>query len=94
LVHIIVLKFNNNLDCSVAPKVSNGNVALLEEENTTYGALAEITCETGYNFSVPTIQCRDTGIWDTATCDLIGNNIYNLLFIFYLFKCSEGFVLF
>ncbi|XP_060560575.1 sushi, von Willebrand factor type A, EGF and pentraxin domain-containing protein 1-like [Ruditapes philippinarum] len=59
------------IDCSVAPKVSNGNVALLKEENTTYGALAEITCETGYNFSVSTIQCRDTGFWDTATCDLI-----------------------
>ncbi|XP_060580506.1 uncharacterized protein LOC132737264 [Ruditapes philippinarum] len=61
----------NLIDCSVVPKVSNGNVALLGEENTTYGALAEIACETGYNFSVPTIQCRDTGVWDTATCDII-----------------------
>ncbi|XP_060560466.1 sushi, von Willebrand factor type A, EGF and pentraxin domain-containing protein 1-like [Ruditapes philippinarum] len=59
------------IDCSAAPKVANGNVALLGEENTTYGALAEITCETGYNSSVQTIQCRDTGVWDTATCDLI-----------------------
>ncbi|XP_060561246.1 adhesion G protein-coupled receptor L4-like [Ruditapes philippinarum] len=61
----------NLIDCSAAPKVANGNVALLGDGKTTYDAIAEITCETGYKSSVQTIQCRDTGVWDIATCDLI-----------------------
>jgi hypothetical protein len=59
------------IDCGTVPEVVNGNVALLDVVNTTHGALADITCETGYNSSLDSIQCRETGVWDTASCDLI-----------------------
>ncbi|XP_060560780.1 sushi, von Willebrand factor type A, EGF and pentraxin domain-containing protein 1-like [Ruditapes philippinarum] len=59
------------VDCGNVPLISNGSITLIEDGNTTYGALAEVTCETGYNETLKIIECRDTGDWDATDCNLI-----------------------
>ncbi|XP_053398252.1 sushi, von Willebrand factor type A, EGF and pentraxin domain-containing protein 1-like [Mercenaria mercenaria] len=59
------------VDCNTIPVIADGNITLLEDENTTYGALAEVTCAKGYNTSLDVIQCLETGDWDIPSCDVI-----------------------
>jgi hypothetical protein len=54
------------------PTVIKGSVTLLEENNTTYSALANVSCDTGYNASIGIIQCLETGQWQTTECQLLG----------------------
>ncbi|XP_060580503.1 sushi, von Willebrand factor type A, EGF and pentraxin domain-containing protein 1-like [Ruditapes philippinarum] len=59
------------VDCGKVPSISNGSIDLIEDGNTTYGALAEVTCDTGYNGTLNVIECRDTGEWNVTECNLI-----------------------
>jgi hypothetical protein len=64
------------LDCGNVPSVLNGRIELNEDGNTSYGALAEVICDTGYNKSRDIIECHNTGEWDKPTCDLKGKFIH------------------
>jgi hypothetical protein len=59
-------------DCGDVPFINDGNIFLQEEGNSSYGALAKVTCNTGYNTTSDTIQCLDTGEWDNRTCTIVG----------------------
>jgi hypothetical protein len=59
-------------DCGDVPFINDGNIVLQEEGKSSYGALAKVTCNTGYNTTSDTIQCLNTGEWDNATCTIVG----------------------
>jgi hypothetical protein len=59
--------------------VLNGVVALIEAENTTYGQLAEVTCNKGYNSTSGTIKCLETGKWETPQCELLSKYLLILM---------------
>jgi hypothetical protein len=65
------------VDCGNVSVISNGDITLIDEGNTTYGALAEVACNTGYNKTINIIECHDTGEWDVPACYLIGLYINN-----------------
>ncbi|XP_053387176.1 E-selectin-like [Mercenaria mercenaria] len=58
-------------DCSILSDIPNGTVTLLEDGNTTYGALANVSCEIGYNATVDIIKCTKAGMWEISTCEII-----------------------
>ena len=77
------LNFISVTDCEAVPGVSNGDVSLLEDENTTYGKLAEVTCNKGYNSTSGTIRCLETGKWETPNCDILSKSfLKNILFLY------------
>ncbi|XP_053398283.1 neurogenic locus Notch protein-like [Mercenaria mercenaria] len=51
--------------------ITKGTVTPVEDSNTTYGALANVICDNGYNASSTTIQCLDTGKWEVTTCEIV-----------------------
>jgi hypothetical protein len=63
-------------DCEAVPIIDNGQISLTQDGNTTYGAIANVSCSTGYNATVDTILCLETGKWDNATCNSIGKLIH------------------
>jgi hypothetical protein len=56
------------LDCASVIDINNGNVSLIVENDLSNGARANVICEDGYNTTKPTIECLDTGLWETSTC--------------------------
>eukprot|EP00117_Sycon_ciliatum_P026161 scpid103348/ scgid5070/ len=62
-------------DCGI-PTVQGGSVPQLPK--TTAGAIAMVTCSTGYamNPSLPaSITCQDNGTWSTSPCVPVGDHI-------------------
>ena len=53
--------------------VTKGAVTLVDDNNTTYGAFANVTCVEGYNASISKIQCQLSGDWQTIECQILGN---------------------
>ncbi|XP_060573654.1 sushi, von Willebrand factor type A, EGF and pentraxin domain-containing protein 1-like [Ruditapes philippinarum] len=60
-------KIITNNDCGSSLSVSNGNVTFT---TTTYGSSASLVCDTGYETTKATLNCLDTGIWETSTCTI------------------------
>ena len=52
--------------------IDGGSISLQDTGNNSYGALADVTCEKGFNASLATIQCLDTGKWENTSCDVVG----------------------
>jgi hypothetical protein len=69
---LLVLKYVIIQECGDVPTVIKGSVTLLEEHNTTFSALANVICDTGYNASIGILQCLETGQWQTTKCHLLG----------------------
>ncbi|XP_060596390.1 uncharacterized protein LOC132750424 isoform X1 [Ruditapes philippinarum] len=61
------------VDCASVIDIDNGNASLIVENDSSYGARANVICEDGYNTTTLTIQCLDTGSWETSTCIADGN---------------------
>jgi hypothetical protein len=78
LVQLIVIKVICSkigvtfADCGDVPFINDGNIILQEEGNSSNGAFAKVTCNTGYNTTSDTIQCLDRGECDNATCTIVG----------------------
>jgi hypothetical protein len=49
----------------------------IDSDNTTYGAVAKVTCISGYNSSKEYIQCLSNGTWEIVTCEKIGKTNVN-----------------
>lgn len=60
------------LDCTPVPTLFNGNILLTDSSNTTYGAAANVTCDTGYISNTTSITCVPSGYWQGANCTIIG----------------------
>ncbi|XP_053400559.1 sushi, von Willebrand factor type A, EGF and pentraxin domain-containing protein 1-like [Mercenaria mercenaria] len=56
------------IDCGPVPEISFGTTKLIDEFNTTYGASAYLTCDTGFETNVSNITCQSSGLWETAVC--------------------------
>ncbi|XP_060556840.1 uncharacterized protein LOC132717395 isoform X2 [Ruditapes philippinarum] len=61
------------IDCASVIDINNGNASLIVENDSSNGARAKVICEDGYNTTKPTIECLDTGLWETSTCIAYGN---------------------
>ncbi|XP_053404098.1 sushi, von Willebrand factor type A, EGF and pentraxin domain-containing protein 1-like [Mercenaria mercenaria] len=60
------------IDCGVVPNIENGQYFPLDSSNTTIGAVANLTCDTGYIATVSNISCLETGYWDdNADCVIV-----------------------
>jgi hypothetical protein len=44
------------------------------EQDSTFGATATVTCETGYQRNKPKISCQANGMWEQATCQPVGKS--------------------
>jgi hypothetical protein len=83
-------------DCGDVPFINDGNILLQEGGNSSYGALAEVTCNTGYKATLNTIVCQDTGEWNNITCNIIGvlfskSNCKSQRYFFTVFMLLEKF---
>ncbi|XP_060554931.1 sushi, von Willebrand factor type A, EGF and pentraxin domain-containing protein 1-like isoform X2 [Ruditapes philippinarum] len=56
------------LQCENMVVIPHGDMVLHDDENTSEGALANITCDDGYDSDKPTIECLNNGKWENATC--------------------------
>lgn len=45
---------------------------LTDSTNTTYGAAANVTCDTGFIPDTTTITCLPSGLWQDANCSIAG----------------------
>ncbi|XP_052242328.1 sushi, von Willebrand factor type A, EGF and pentraxin domain-containing protein 1-like [Dreissena polymorpha] len=74
-------------DCGAVPAVLNGRYTLLNTTNTTYGSLANVTCDAGYESNVSQVMCQANATWGHANCipkdcgstPVILNGAYNIL---------------
>ncbi|KAH3730490.1 hypothetical protein DPMN_056480 [Dreissena polymorpha] len=74
-------------DCGAVPAVMNGVYTLLNTSNTTYGSLANVTCDAGYESNVNQIICQANTTWGDADCiskdcgstPVIPNGAYTLM---------------
>ena len=56
------------LDCGSLPTIDNGQSALDDATNSTYGASASVICDTGFETNTSVILCLASGEWDNSTC--------------------------
>ncbi|XP_052808065.1 sushi, von Willebrand factor type A, EGF and pentraxin domain-containing protein 1-like, partial [Mya arenaria] len=55
-------------DCRSVETISNGQIDLNDPSNTTYGAAANVTCESGFDASIDQVTCLSNGSWSKASC--------------------------
>ena len=63
---------SNYTVCGPVQTIDSGSIALQDTGNNSYRALANVTCEKGFNASLDTIKCLDTGKWENTSCDIVG----------------------
>ncbi|XP_053381189.1 uncharacterized protein LOC123561349 [Mercenaria mercenaria] len=54
--------------CGDVPVIANGNIQLSNVNNSSYGAAANVTCDSGYETNTPTINCLANGTWPAPVC--------------------------
>ncbi|KAH3725443.1 hypothetical protein DPMN_051287, partial [Dreissena polymorpha] len=57
------------LDCGLPKPMPNGNTSLRDPTNTSYGAMSDVSCNTGYEPTTPQITCTTSGTWENASCN-------------------------
>lgn len=75
-------------DCGALPYLSNGHLTLHQPGNTTYEAIAKVSCSVGYVASSSEIICMLDGTWVTTSCFIVGKGNYfnNYQFKFVRYK--------
>ncbi|XP_045195596.2 uncharacterized protein LOC123551036 [Mercenaria mercenaria] len=56
------------IDCGNVPRIANGMVTLVDNQNTKYGALANVTCSEGFESDSNNITCLVSGQWSQILC--------------------------
>lgn len=64
-------------DCGSPIAINNGSITLHVANTSTYGAFANVSCDTGYNASIEVVTCLETGTWEAASCLLKGRKSLN-----------------
>ncbi|XP_060590279.1 sushi, von Willebrand factor type A, EGF and pentraxin domain-containing protein 1-like isoform X2 [Ruditapes philippinarum] len=54
--------------CGILLSIDNGNITLSNENDFSYEATAEVTCDSGYKTDTPNISCQANGSWPIAKC--------------------------
>ncbi|XP_053375501.1 sushi, nidogen and EGF-like domain-containing protein 1 isoform X2 [Mercenaria mercenaria] len=63
-------------DCGkTLPAVKNGHLTINKEQDTTYGAMATVTCAPGYQRNKHTVSCQADGVWEEALCQPVNCGI-------------------
>lgn len=62
-------------DCGNVPIIMN-SIVTLDNDTTTYGSTATVSCTSGYETEKTTIYCLETGEWENNSCSLLGEFIY------------------
>jgi hypothetical protein len=79
----------SRLGCGNLPSIDNGNITLSNENDFSYEATAEVTCDSGYKTDTPIISCQANGSWTIAKCTEkrkpIDNNLFSPVCLSYLF---------
>ena len=60
-------------DCGDVPALTNGRYVLADENNTTFGAVATVTCDKGYKSDGNIITCLENGQWSDSLCTARGD---------------------
>lgn len=47
---------------------SNGSTTFHVGDTISYGAFANVSCDTGYNASTEVVRCLETGTWESTSC--------------------------
>ncbi|XP_053396473.1 uncharacterized protein LOC123551041 isoform X2 [Mercenaria mercenaria] len=55
-------------DCGVPGPISHGKLELVDSSNSSYGSLAKVSCDNGYESEDSTVSCLDTGQWESVAC--------------------------
>ncbi|XP_052808061.1 CUB and sushi domain-containing protein 3-like [Mya arenaria] len=55
-------------DCGLVDSILNGQIYIRDSSNTTYGAAANVTCESGFDASIDQVTCLSNGSWSEASC--------------------------
>ena len=63
-------------ECDLPKSMPNGNISLRDPKNTSYGAIADVSCNTGYEPTTPQITCTTSGTWENASCNARGMFYY------------------
>jgi hypothetical protein len=61
-------------DCGIVPTISNGGYTLEDEGVTTFGAMATVTCDEGYESDSNAITCLENGQWSSVICTVKGKH--------------------
>ncbi|XP_053396029.1 uncharacterized protein LOC123552673 [Mercenaria mercenaria] len=57
------------IDCGKPHDIEYGSVTLLKASSTMYNSMARVTCQDGYNTRKQVITCKETGDWESSSCD-------------------------
>ena len=68
-------------DCGNLSVISDGSITLQENGNSSFGALADVTCNMGYNAALDIIECLESGIWENTSCDIVGNILSDTIIV-------------
>ena len=60
-------------DCGNVPALMNGRYMLEDENNTTFGSVATVTCDKGYESVNRIITCLENGQWSVSLCTARGD---------------------
>ena len=55
-------------DCGAVATQPNGQINLEDAVNTTFGATANVTCDSGFDASTNQVTCLSNGSWSWAAC--------------------------
>ena len=62
----------HDIGCSNSSDMDNGDITLHDSSNTSYGATADVKCNTGYISSVDIVTCTINETWSFASCSVVG----------------------
>ncbi|XP_052810474.1 sushi, von Willebrand factor type A, EGF and pentraxin domain-containing protein 1-like [Mya arenaria] len=55
-------------DCGLVLEGLNGKLIHVDESNTTFGAYANVTCDSGFDAQTEEVTCLSNGSWSWAAC--------------------------
>ena len=75
-------------DCGNVPFVTNGKYVLDDGNSTTFGSVATVTCDTGYESVHKIITCLENGQWSDTLCTAKGVSNANVLYFNMCLMCT------
>ncbi|XP_053396463.1 sushi, von Willebrand factor type A, EGF and pentraxin domain-containing protein 1-like isoform X5 [Mercenaria mercenaria] len=57
-------------DCGAPGLIPHGKLELVDSSNSSYGSLAKVSCDNGYESDDLNVSCLDTGQWENTACSL------------------------
>ncbi|KAH3824251.1 hypothetical protein DPMN_126084 [Dreissena polymorpha] len=58
-------------DCGSTSLIKNGQISLIQHDNTSSRAQATVKCSVGFSPNIPRVTCKASGQWENASCERI-----------------------